>query len=93
MATIRISSKLIEQAMTSQETRAALASAARRLASKADVLGRSEGVEMECRVESGTRPKGRPYSNVVSDNVDQEWGDRYTERRRVLGRIAERNRR
>ena len=44
---------------------------------------------MEASVESGTRPKGRPFSYVVSNNVDQEWGDRYTERRRILGRVAE----
>ena len=89
MATVRISRDLIVKAMQSDPVREALAKKAETLRTRADALGSQEGVEMEARVESGTRPKGRPYSNVVSNNVDQEWGDRYTERRRILGRVAE----
>lgn len=89
MPSVRISRDLIVQAMQSAETRAALEEKAYKLANRADTLGAQEGVEMETRVEEGTRPKGRPFANVVSDNVDQEWGDRYTERRRILGRVAE----
>ena len=89
MARVRISRASIMAAMQSKETRAALEAKAGRLRGRVDSLGASEGVTMNARVESGTRPKGRPYSNVVSDNVSQEWGDRYTERRRILGRVAE----
>lgn len=89
MARVRLSRASVLAAMQSKETRAALASKAGRLRARVDSLGASEGVTMNARVESGTRPKGRPYSNVVSDNVSQEWGDRWTERRRILGRVAE----
>ena len=75
--------------MRTPKVRAALAKKADEARSRVDSLGASEGVTMNARVESGTRPKGRPYSNVVSDNVSQEWGDRWTERRRILGRVAE----
>ena len=92
MAEVRISRDLIVKAMTSQLTREALREKARKLASDADRLGRSEGVELNARVVEGTRPGGRPFANVESDNVAQEWGNRDTERRRVLGRIAEQNR-
>lgn len=89
MARVHISRELIVGAMQSNEVRAALREKADRLAVRADQLGASEGVEMESRVTEGTRPKGRPYAHVESDNIDQEWGDRYTERRRILGRVAE----
>ena len=89
MARVRIPRASIVAAMQSKETRAALEEKARKVASRVGSLGASEGVTMNARVESGTRPKGRPYSNVVSDNVSQEWGDRWTERRRILGRVAE----
>ena len=75
--------------MQSAVVRAALAKRARELASRADSIGSSEGVDVNARVSDGTRPKGRPYARVTSQNVGQEWGDRYTERRRVLGRTAE----
>ena len=88
MGTFRISSDLIERAMQSQPVRDSLASRARTIASRADSLGASEDVEINARVVEGTRPKGRPYANVESDNVGQEWGSRYTERRRILGRAA-----
>lgn len=89
MATLRISSDLIVEAMQSQPVRDALAAKARHLASRAGSLGASEGVDMSTRVYSGTRPKGRPFARVESDNLSQEWGDRWTERRRILGRVAE----
>lgn len=89
MATVRISRDLIVKAMQSAETRAALRKKADQLATRVDALGGSEGVTMNAAVSEGTRPKGRPYARVSSENVGQEWGDRYTERRRILGRVAE----
>ena len=89
MARGTITRRLILNAMQAAPVRAALAAKAQTLRGRVNSLGASEGVEMEAYVESGTRPKGRPFSYVVSNNVDQEWGDRYTERRRILGRVAE----
>ncbi len=88
-ARVRISYEFIRDAMQSQGVRDSLRKKADELASRVDSLGSSEGVEMETNVSEGTRPKGRPYARVESENVDQEWGDRYTERRRILGRAAE----
>lgn len=88
MAYVNLTRATILTAMQSQPVRDALAVKARQLADRADALGVSEGVEMDCRVESGTRPKGRPYSNVVSEQWEQEWGSRDSERRRILGRAA-----
>lgn len=88
-AVVRVSYDFIRSAMQSDPVRAGLEEKAHQLAARADSLGASEGVEMACSVESGTRPKGRPVSKVVSDNVTQEWGDRDSERHRILGRVAE----
>ena len=76
-------------AMQTPKVRAELAKMAERARSRVEALGASEGVEMNASTTSGTRPKGRPYSNVVSENVSQEWGNRWVKRRRILGRVAE----
>ncbi len=86
---MRVSSELIEAAMTSVATRARLAQVADRMASRAESLASAEGVRMEVSREDGTRPKGRPYSRVVSDNPGQEWGTSKTGRARIMGRAAE----
>ena len=88
-ATVRLSYRKLGEIMRAEPVRAALAEKARPLASRADSLGTSEGVDMSTRVYSGTRPKGRPFARVESDNVKQEWGSRYVLRRRILGRVAE----
>lgn len=77
------------RAMQSAPVREALAARARELAARANALGSSEGVTIDAEVVEGTRPLGRPFANVESDHVDQEWGNRWTERHRILGRVAE----
>lgn len=89
MARVSLSGQLTRAAMQSDPVRAALEEKAHKLANRAESLGASEDVDMACSVESGTRPKGRPFSRVLSDNTSQEWGDRWTERHRILGRVAE----
>lgn len=89
MATVRISYEFVREAMQSGAVRASLRAKADKVATRADALGSSEGVKIDAKVSDGTRPKGRPYSRVESPNVSQEWGDRDTERRRILGRVAE----
>lgn len=88
MATIRLSYDFIQQAMQSQAVRQELHRRATTIAARVNALGKSEGIEMGARVESGTRPQGRPYSNATSDRTDQEWGTSNTERRRIMGRAA-----
>lgn len=91
MATVRVSNDLIVEAMQAQETRDALAAKAQQIASRAAQIAQGEdpAYDIDVRVESGTRPKGRPYSRVVADDLAQEWGTSNTERRRILGRAAE----
>lgn len=88
MPGIRISRGLIEDAMKSAATRAALRRKAEQKAARANMVGRSEGVDIDAEVSEGTRPKGRPYARVTSQNVAQEYGNSKTERRRILGRVA-----
>lgn len=76
------------KAMQSSTTRRALAKKARRMAVQANTLGAAEGVDIDAEVVEGTRPLGRPFAQVLSRNVGQEWGDRWTERRRILGRMT-----
>lgn len=80
--------KLLGEAMRSSTVRAALKRKANEGRARVDSLGRSEGVEMNAYVLDGTRPKGRPYARIQSDNAAQEWGNRFVERRRIIGRYA-----
>lgn len=89
MAVARITRASTVAAMQSTATRMALRLEAERRAARANALGSSEGVKIDAKVSEGTRPKGRPYARVESTNVGQEYGDRKTERRRILGRVAE----
>lgn len=86
---IRVSRDLLVRAMQSQPVRDALLEKAEKGKTKVEQLASSENVEMNVTIVSGTRPRGRPYSNIVSDNADQEFGTSKVERRRILGRAAE----
>lgn len=86
---IRISRQFLVEAMQSAPVREALERRARDAKARAERLAASEGVDMNLFVISGTRPRGRPYSNLVGNNVDQEFGTSKVERRRILGRAAE----
>lgn len=85
----RISQDFIREAMQSDGVRGELRKKADAKARRVNQLGTEEGVEMEATVSEGTRPKGRPYARIESPRVDQEWGNRNTARRRILGRVAE----
>ena len=84
-----VSRALIEQAMQAKGVREACEKVAGRVAQRARGIAASEGVKMDVKVVSGVRPGGRPYANVVGDNVAQEWGGSKTVKRRILGRAAE----
>lgn len=85
---VRVSDKTIGDAMRTKTVRAALRKKADKKQSRAEQIAAQEGVELDSKVVEGTRPRGRPYARVQSTNVGQEWGDRHTERKRVLGRAA-----
>lgn len=85
MARVTITSDFIVEAMQSQPVRDGLKARADRIA----VAARAIDPEADIQRSDGTRPKGRPYSRVTSDDVPGEWGDSNTARRRTLGRAAE----
>ncbi|MEW1964640.1 hypothetical protein AB0302_04490 [Micrococcus sp. NPDC078436] len=89
MAEVRIGPELMAKAVNHPDIPGALQQVADRIASRARGLAASEGVEMNVTTQGGVRPQGRPYVNVVGDNVDQEWGTTRSGRRRILGRAAE----
>lgn len=86
MGELRISRELIEEAMGSPVVRAALLARAKRIETAANSMAPAD---VEIWVEDGTRPKGRPFANVFSSDVDGEWGTAFTEQRRILGRAAQ----
>ena len=87
--TIRISRDFLVQAMRSAPVRAGLEAKAEEVKARAEQLAAADGVAMTVTLDSKTRPRGRPAVNVVSDNVDQEFGTAKVARRRILGRAAE----
>lgn len=76
--------------MQSQAVRRALAAEAQAIAGTANALIAAEGLStITATVESGTRPRGRPYSRVVIEGgAPFEWGTAKVDRRRILGRAG-----
>ncbi|QQM15106.1 hypothetical protein SEA_TINALIN_17 [Gordonia phage TinaLin] len=72
----------------SKAVQAQTQSVARRIAARAQALNNAEGGTATISVVSGVRPKGRAFTNVVSDRPDEEHGTDKTARRAVLRRAA-----
>lgn len=88
MKQVKISKELIEKAMRSQPVAQALHTKAEAIRARAESIAAAEDVDGEFTVQDGVRPRGRPFSSVHCDNVDQEYGTSKTERSRILGRAA-----
>lgn len=84
---IRLSWEFIQSAAQEPGVREAVEKVADRIAKAAEKEGGDRPTDVW--VESGTRPAGRPYSYVNSDDVEGEWGSPMTARRRRLGRASE----
>lgn len=89
MAEIELSFEYIQSAARHPGVAAQLAVVANRIKTRAEKIAQNEGVDMKVSTETGVRPKGRPYVNVIGDNADQEFGSSRTGRRRILGRAGE----
>jgi hypothetical protein len=92
---VQLDYRAIGEIMRSQPVRRALRERAEPIAERARALARSDGLDElaeAIRIEDGTRPRGRPYSQVVIDHPDgeiYEFGTTKTEARRLLGRAAD----
>ena len=90
MSELKISSEYIRQAMQHEWVRQKLAERADQVAARARHLataaGRDSGAISRA---SGTRPKGRPYERVLSEDVAAEHGTAETSRYRILGQAAQ----
>lgn len=88
VAEFEVSRELIRKAMQHEGVQAHLAVVAQRIAARAQSMAASEGVPLQVSVQTGIRPQGRPFANVVGNNVAQEFGDANTPRARIMGRAA-----
>lgn len=94
MATSRITRAVVNRGIVQRVSalpavRTALRTQAALIASRARQIDQSEGAASTITIVDGIRPGGRAYANVVSDNVDGEYGTSKTARRRTLGRAAD----
>lgn len=88
MAEIEISYEFIQKAARQPGVTAALQIVANRVKVRAQQLAAKDDVDMRVTTESGVRPGGRPFVNVVGDNADQEFGTSRMGRFRILGRAG-----
>ncbi|WXW93147.1 hypothetical protein SEA_BRAYBEAST_10 [Arthrobacter phage BrayBeast] len=89
MSEVEISYEYIQQAAQHPDVAKQLQVVADRVKGRADQLARNEGVDMKVSTETGVRPGGRPFVNVVTDNPGQEFGTALHQRHRILGRAGE----
>ena len=89
MAEVEVSYEFIQQAAQHPDVVAHLQVVADRVRAAAEGLAAAEGVDMSVSTVAGVRPKGRPFVNVVTDNVDQEFGSGLSARYRIMGRAGE----
>lgn len=79
----------LQRASALPAVRAALRARAEQIASRARQIDSSEGGRADITVVEKIRPRGRATADVVSDDVDGEYGTSKTARRRTLGRAAD----
>lgn len=93
-ARVRLDYRAIGEVMRSRPVRDALVERARPIAAAARGIAQAEGLEEMADaivIEEGTRPRGRPYAQVVADHprgTEFEFGSSAIQARRVLGRAA-----
>lgn len=88
-ARVVVNRGILQRVSQVSAVRTALHTQAALIAARARQIDSSEGGRSTIRIVDGIRPGGRAYSNVVSDNVDAEFGTSKTARRRTLGRAAD----
>ncbi|WP_263251632.1 hypothetical protein [Saccharopolyspora rosea] len=87
-AQIRITDREWRRIVALPSVRAALRQRAQAIAGRARGIAATETPGASITTEEGTRPRGRTYARVASDDPEGEYGTQTRERRRVLGRAA-----
>ncbi|OZC62143.1 hypothetical protein CH267_00960 [Rhodococcus sp. 06-621-2] len=82
----RMTPKIFKKINNAPAVRARQEARARLIAATAQSITSSEGGQARFRIESGIRPGGRSYTNVVSSSAAEEYGNETTPRIRALGR-------
>lgn len=80
--------KQVEAIMRNRSLRRQLEAVGRRVIGRAEQITKDEGGSAEFSMESGIRPGGRAFTNVVSSSAAEEYGNSRTARRRALGRAT-----
>lgn len=88
-AEIRITGKEWRRIVALPSVRAALRARAQAIAGRARGIAATETPDASITTDEGTRPRGRTYARVTSDDPDGEFGTEKRKRRRVLGRAAD----
>lgn len=94
MATSRVTRVVVNQGNLQRvsqlaHVRAALRTRADAIANRARQIDSTEGGNARITVVEKIRPRGRATADVVSDDVEGEFGSSKTARRRTLGRAAD----
>lgn len=87
-AQIKITDQEWRRIVALPSVRAALRARAQAIAGRARVIAATETPDASIGMEEGTRPQGRTYARVTSDDPEGEFGTEKRARRRVLGRAA-----
>lgn len=83
-----MSRKMFDQINRNRKLHAHLVKVAQPKAARAQAITNAEGGKARITVQSGIRPGGRAYANIVSDRPDEEYGTASTPRIRALGRAT-----
>lgn len=88
MARYRLSRKQVDAIMRNKKVRKRLKDVGRDVMASGQRITDDDGGNAKFTIESGIRPGGRSFTNVVSSSPEEEYGDSKTTRRRALGRAV-----
>ncbi|EGD24656.1 hypothetical protein HMPREF0724_11774 [Prescottella equi ATCC 33707] len=84
----RLSPKQYETIMRNKQLQQRLKDVGGEVQARAQSITSAEGGSAQISLESGIRPGGRAFTNVVSSSPEEEYGNSKTKRRRALGRAV-----
>ncbi|NKS94620.1 hypothetical protein GS876_10345 [Rhodococcus hoagii] len=84
----RLSQEQVKTIMRNKALQQRLQDVGRGVMGRGQQITNHEGGSAEITLESGIRPGGRAFTNVVSSSAAEEYGNSKTKRRRALGRAV-----